>query len=283
VKCAVAVIITVEPHCNQSMILLPLSTGVQDSVSGHASLPTSSLSEHPATTDTKSKVARSKRERRRAATASVAGSQCSVSTSVKGADDLSNPVRDLVARIYEEELRKLMSVAEVKGNAIDARMYEREINRLSFLRDGSTVSQPSSQCSNGGLVEDKENINGVASASMEDIVTMEDDMPQDLSVGRQKGDSDVLTSETLVHADTDADDADRHALMVDGLSPLQRMQCIANSLPATTVTQSVAGGTSSRQLLPPITAEQLEACEEMNTDDVVAKVRNVCLLISGCE
>jgi len=79
----------------------------------------------------------------------------------------------------------------------------------------------------------------------------------------------------VVHAaDTgDDDELDSRVLAADGLSPLQRMQCIANSLPATTVTQSVPGAASSRQLLPPVTAEQMAACEDTNTDDVVAKVR----------
>jgi len=246
-----------------------------------------SSSKHPTATDTKSKVARSKRDRRRGAGASVTSpgasstsgvSQCPVSTSASTAEELTNPVRDLVARIYEEELRKLMSVAELKGNVIDARMYEREIKRLSFLRADSTVSNPSSQSLNSGLAEDKENINGVESTDLEDAVTPDDDMPQDLSVGRH---SDVLTPESVHHASTGSDDVDSHALASDGLSPLQRMQCIANSLPATTVTQSVAGAASSRQLLPPITAEQMAACEEMNTDDIVAKVRNICLFSSS--
>jgi len=193
--------------------------------------------------------------------------------STSAADDLSNPVRDLVARIYEEELRKLMSAAELKGNALDAGMYDREIQRLSVLRAGTAT-----QSSNGGLAEDKENIIGAASCNVEDVVARDDDMPQDLSVGRHKVDSDVLT---LVHASTGSDDADSPAPAADGLSPLQRMQCIANSLPATTLTQSVAGAASSRQLLPPITAEQMAACEEMNTDDIVAKVRNVCLFTGG--
>ena len=93
-----------------------------------------------------------------------------MSTSAGAAvDDLSNPVRDLVARIYEEELRKLMSVAELKGNALDAGMYDREIKRLSVLRAGSTAAQPLLQSSNGGLAEDKENISGAASADVEDM------------------------------------------------------------------------------------------------------------------
>jgi len=167
-----------------------------------------------------------------------------------------------------------MSVAELKGNVIDAKMYEREIKRLTLLRASSTVGESSSQSSSSGLAEDKENINGITSASVDDIAAPEDDMPQDLSVGRQRVESDLLTSESLIHDCTGLDDDDTQALAVDGLSPLQRMQCIANSLPATTVTQSVTGAASSRQLLPPITAEQLAACEEMNTDDVVAKVNN---------
>jgi len=209
-----------------------------------------------------------------------ASSLCSMSTSANSAaDDLSNPVRDLVARIYEEELRKLMSVAELKGNAIDARMYEREIKRLSFLRADGDVSKPPSQSSNGGLAEDKENINGAASTDAEDVVAPEDDVPQDLSVGRQKVVPDVLETESMLHPSAGSDDADSQALVIDGLSPLQRMQCIANSLPATTITQSVAGAASSRQLLPPITAEQMAACDEMNTDEVVAKVWK-CLLVN---
>lgn len=125
-------------------------------------------------------------------------------------------------------------------------------------------------------------VDGVGSTDLEDLATTDDDVPQDLSVSR--GVQKVVTPESIVQESvvetgTDADnDSERRALMADGLSPLQRMQCIANSLPATTVTQSVAGASSSgRQLLPSITAEQMAACEEMNTDDVVAKVRLVCL------
>jgi len=119
-------------------------------------------------------------------------------------------------------------------------------------------------------------VNGAASADLENIATTGDDMPQDLSVGRGQN---VVT---VVETGTDDDaDTDSRAVLADGLSPLQRMQCIANSLPATTVTQSVAGASSSnRQLLPAVTAEQMAACEEMNTDDIVTKVRQKCLLIS---
>jgi len=232
-------------------------------------LPTPSSTEHPPPTQTKSKVARSKRDNRRASVTST-GSHGSVSTSAGSADDLSNPVRDLVARIYEEELRKLMSAAELKGNEVDARTYEREIKRLSYMRAGGAVPKPSSKSLDSGLVEDKENVGGVAS----DTAPPDDDeMPQDLSVGRPRVTSDVPTVESL-HADTgSSDDVDSRALGIDGLSPLQRMQCIANSLPVTTITQSVAGTVSSRQLLPPISAEQMAACDEMNTDDIVAKVR----------
>ena len=139
-------------------------------------MPADTKSERPVAVDTKSKVARSRRDRRRAATgASVTSAACPVSTSSSAAsttaDDLTtrNPVRDLVARIYEEELRKLMSVAELKGNVIDAHMYEQEIKRLSFLRaDGGNVSMKLlPQPSNGGLTEDKENINGQSWARFE--------------------------------------------------------------------------------------------------------------------
>ena len=249
-------------------------------------MPTSSSPEHPAAADTKSKVSRPKRDRRRVAGGSVtsSGSQCTVSTSANSADDLSNPVRDLVARIYEEELRKLMSAAELNGNVIDARTYEREIKRLSYLRDGSTVPKPPCKSLDSGVAEDKENKeNGVPSATVDDTVPAED-MPEDLSVGRPKATGDVLACESLIHADTGLDDAVGCAMVNDGLSPLQRMQCIANSLPSTAVTQSVAGAASSRQGLPPITAEQMAACEEMDTDDIVAKVNSsmIALRILMC-
>jgi len=252
---------------------------VKDAISEVASLPTLTLSEHLPAAGTKSKVMRSKRDRRRATPVSVpsASPQCSVSTSATSstAINVSNPIRDLVARIYEEELRKLMSAAELKGNAGDAGMYDREIKRVSFLRAGN----PPSQSSNSIKAEDKESINGLTSANLEEIATVEDDMPQDLSVGRHKVSTDTVTFESVLHtSDTGSDDADSLSLAVDGLSPLQRMQCIANSLPATTVTQSVGGAASSRQLLPPISSEQLAACEEMNTDDVVAKVREMSVI-----
>ena len=242
-----------------------------------SSLAASSSDHSAAALDTKPK-ARSKRDRRRAPSASVSSSgssqssAVSTSTSAAAAEDLSNPVRDLVARIYEEELRKLMSVAEQKGNAVDARTYDCEIKRLLFLRtigDGPKRSPPHASDGAGVAAEDSENVNGV------DV----DDAPQDLSTGRQRGasseESSSLVTEAAAETGTEMIDSRvAGSAVVDGLSPLQRMQCIANSLPATTATQSTATAVPSRQLLAPISAEQMAACEEKNTDDVVAKVRH---------
>ena len=185
-------------------IHLTCSVGVQDSdAGGDVSQPSPSSSEHRAVPETKCKAThRPRRDRRRPAVTS-AGSQSSVSTAAACAgDDLANPVRDLVARIYEEELRKLMSAAQLKGNALDATMYDREIKRLSFLRAGGPLPKqsPSSPSTDGaGQADDKENVGGVASEGLEDAVTTEDDMPQDLSVGRQKVASEAPTPDSVVH------------------------------------------------------------------------------------
>jgi len=142
-------------------------------------LPTPSSTERPAPTQTKSRVARSKRDHRRAASASVTST--GPASTPATADDLSsNPVRDLIARIYEEELRKLMSSAEMKGNVVDAQTYEREISRLSCLRAAGTVMKPMSNSLDGGgsgcVVEDKENSGGVAALTAG--APEDDNMPQ---------------------------------------------------------------------------------------------------------
>jgi hypothetical protein len=278
-------------NCLQDMNSVDATSGVN--------LKSSAVS--PATnSDSRPVSSRSKRDRRRGATSDVVSSSVPVARSGRRSVALTttenvasittstttSPARDLVARIYEEELRKLVAAAELSGNTSDIAMYNRELARLAFTKTGggTTVNGvPPSAVSDMTVTEDKENCNSGRSSS----VTREDstslDGPQDLSMSRVVVGSENSESSARASADSpqngcQSSDDDKQAvnLVADGLSPLQRMQCIANSLPVAQSTgQAAFSGQSSKPQLPPITSEQLAACDDINTEELVGKVRHL--------
>jgi hypothetical protein len=243
-----------------------------------------------ATSDNRPASSRSKRDRRRGAASDAVSSSVAVARSgrrsvalttaenvASTATSTTSPARDLVARIYEEELRKLVAAAELSGNTSDIAMYNRELARLAFTKAGSAVmnGMPVSTASDLTVTEDKENCNSERSSSVmrEDSSSL--DGPQDLSMSRTVSCGDSSDSPQNGCQSSD-DDKQAVNLVADGLSPLQRMQCIANSLPVAQSTgQAAFSGQSSKPQLPPITSEQLAACDDINTEELVGKVEHI--------
>jgi CUT domain len=117
----------------------------------------------------------------------------------------SNP-RDIVARIYREELLKLAELAQASGNMAEYSMYERELERLSQrnaliasevnsdvfvttaapsrLKDGRHAHRVATRrvCKANGSV-------GKVSSDGLDLPQKDNDCPEDLSTGRASRDS----------------------------------------------------------------------------------------------
>jgi hypothetical protein len=216
----------------------------------------------------------------------------------RSTDTLSCPARDLVARIYHEELNKLMVAAQLRGNMADAAMYRQELLRLAFSRGGgdgsSGVVKPElfsrgvGDVSSGLVKPEPEKSDVVVTNKQENHAAGDSlgakisehstsDCPQDLSsVGGHRvsslGGGAVSQAGTSDAGCSDDEDERVRAVSGEGLSPLQQMQCIANSLPMVAASQTLVGATATRPVLPPVTNQQLEACEDLNTEELVAKV-----------
>jgi hypothetical protein len=195
------------------------------------------------------------------------------------------PARDLVARIYEEELRKLIAAAEQSGNTSDVAMYNRELARLAFTKAGSSISNGCSGVETDiAIAENKENCENRSGSAMEAEDSASFDVPQDLSMSRSvdgfKIDPEHCDSDSAPSGYASSEDEKLEVGASGLLSPLQRMQCIANSLPVTPSAGQTAAlsGPTSKPQLPPIATEQLASCEEINTDDLVAKVYTLSIL-----
>jgi len=245
-------------------------------------------------TDGRPTPTRSKRDRRRGATSSDAVTSSGVvarsgrrSAVLSTTDAIittttmtTSPARDLVARIYEEELRKLIAAAELNGNASDVAMYNRELARLAFSKAGGSSGNNISsgvESDEAAVAENKENCaGGKADILREDSLLV--DGPQDLSMSRNSIEQEercvMAVSESSPSSYPSSEDEKQVGnLGADGLSPLQRMQCIANSLPvAPSLNHAAFAGQPSRPQLPPISTELLATCDDINTDDLVSKV-----------
>lgn len=263
--------------------------------------------------------------------------------------------QEMVERIYCEELQKLASSAEKRGNMSEYVMYQQELSRLELKRQsdsrdlsisGAVSSSSAASYHSRRDSHDSQIVGGGSIFSSPRPVKIEpfdfsttnsncssvspglqaSDMPQDLSV-RSRDNSTASHRDTamsnlahdsiadgfgemLKHAgsafslvrprsDKDKDAglgkdlssaAYLSALALDGssaavsaMSPLERMQCIANSF----ILKNGGGlgglsgaGRFPRVVLPPISQEQLDAYVNINTDELVTKVKDRLSLYS---
>lgn len=217
--------------------------------------------------------------------------------------DSSNLTQEIVARIYRDELQKLAQAAERSGNLAEYEMYRQHLVRLAVSSSPLPPCKPQSR----RLEDNKENVADDLRIKQEPAERpasiesrMADDMPQDLRVHSGSGGGGGGNGGGGME---DGTDGMRHAgsafflvrprsnssqpesvvngviceggsngSNMEGMSPLQRMQSIANSLMA----KSQGTAQSPRPLravLPPITQEEFDHYSNINTDELVKQVK----------
>lgn len=204
--------------------------------------------------------------------------------------DGENLTQDIVARIYQEELMKLAAAAEASGNVDELNVYRRELERLSSASElRSKVKAVEKDISNDfhrpppikteRLSYDEGNEDEATSAAEEREVGCE--APQDLRVKKDpaiSGGASVLlrhsgSAFSLVRPRSTRQDSESPKYLstqtsASDISPLQQMQSIANSL----LTKSQR---PLRAVLPPITQDQINQYSNINTDELVRKVKEM--------
>lgn len=186
--------------------------------------------------------------------------------------------REIVARIYQEQLEKLAQVAEASGNVVELLTYRQELARLSQGWARRPVKPD-------GLKEDKENRDEAVERpkkfgndGMERLpeIKMDVDQPQDLSVN---GSSETLhpTQEAGAFPSVKVGFSTTPTVSPGSglLSPLQRMQSIANSLMLQSPSSSSQAPQPVRAVLPPISQEQFDLYANISTDELVKRVKDV--------
>ena len=213
----------------------------------------------------------------------------------KARTDGNHLTEDIVARIYREEVSKLADAAELNGNMAECMRYRRilsqEQSRLhkSEGPDTSVGYQhrpPPCYIQNGdygGVIKTEE------CRSVKCEVDDNANVPQDLSMssGSETGGGARLATSafTMVRGDrlsgtpSDPDQpllAATPPLPPEGLSPLQRMQSIANSLMAKLPPGGIMPAHQQRPLkaiLPQIRQELFDRYLHIDTDKLVQRVK----------
>ena len=215
--------------------------------------------------------------------------------------------QDMVARIYRQELEKLKKAADSAGNLAASSMYAQELERLSqqshmhkHMQDLAILEQ-----------ECQQQLNGVA-VKAEPPDSTSDDMasqtygvgPIDLSSkphssstpsssssptegvagsgeGRHAGSAFFLVRPRVnghdsggesPHTPTPGTPLGGASGLPESLSPLQRMQNIANSL-TSRPHLGMPSNKPLRSVLPPITQEEFDRYSNINTEELVKKVK----------
>lgn len=204
--------------------------------------------------------------------------------------------QEMVARIYQEELAKLARAAEKSGNMAEYSLYQQELARLSLQASSSTLTKEEENKENKKkdskrerspvpLKVKREPSEEGSSDEKEKSVTP-DMWKNNL---RQFSEESFLDQEASRHAGSAfflvRPRSNSHPAFPDtpppfpimggesmSMSPLQRMQSIANSL--MTRPQSQNSQRPLRAVLPPITQEQFDRYSNINTDDLVKKVKD---------
>lgn len=205
--------------------------------------------------------------------------------------DGENLTQDIVARIYQEELMKLAAAAEASGNVDELNVYRRELERLSSaaeLRSKVKGIADRKDCESNDfhrppikteqLSYDEGNEDETTSTEEHDIVSA-CEIPQDLRVKKDPaGGGQVLlrhsgSAFSLVRPRSTRQESESPKYLssqtsASDISPLQQMQSIANSL----LTKSQR---PLRAILPPITQDQINKYSNINTDELVRKVKEM--------
>uniref|UniRef100_A0A0L8GBD4 CUT domain-containing protein n=1 Tax=Octopus bimaculoides TaxID=37653 RepID=A0A0L8GBD4_OCTBM len=192
--------------------------------------------------------------------------------------------KEMVTRIYREELTKLAQAAESAGNVAASTMYQQELARIA-----QNIHRNTPQSQESFHQQDKVNIKTEPPDSSSEENASQTNGPIDLSKPhsapqtptteaafadstRHSGSAFCLVRPRLNGQDSYEPSRFSSYLPSDCLSPLQRMQNIANSL----TTRSHIGTPSTKPLkavLPPITQEQFDKYSNIDTDILVKQVK----------
>ncbi|XP_062592211.1 homeobox protein cut-like 1 isoform X3 [Saccostrea cucullata] len=198
--------------------------------------------------------------------------------------------KEMVERIYRQELMKLAQAAESAGNIAAVTMYQQELARLAQNAQKGDTEPGEIRRSRGSPGEHQE-----VSIKLEPCDVSADDThgPIDLSKNSTSSAPTTPTSNSSIKSPTESSHRPGSAFMpfrqkMNGhesnlenhvpfgqqsecISPLQRMQNIANSLMSRP--HLVSSAKPLKAVLPPITQDQFDKYSNMNTDDLVKQVK----------
>ncbi|XP_011422371.1 homeobox protein cut-like 1 isoform X4 [Magallana gigas] len=200
--------------------------------------------------------------------------------------DSQGSAKEMVERIYRQELMKLAQAAESAGNIAAVTMYQQELARLAQNAQKGDTEPGEIRRSHGSPEH--------VSIKMEPKESADDaNGPIDLSKNSSSSAPTTPTSNSSLKSPTESSNHPGSAFMpfrqkMNGhesnmenhipfgqqsecISPLQRMQNIANSLMSRP--HLVSSAKPLKAVLPPITQEQFDKYSNINTDDLVKQVK----------
>lgn len=208
--------------------------------------------------------------------------------------------QDMVTRIYRQELEKLKQAADSAGNMNASNMYQQELDRLAqqlhykHLHDGAAVDrlshngisikcEPPDSTSDDtasqtmcGPIDLSSKPHSTSTHSSSSSPT--EGMPSD---SRHAGSAFFLVRPRVNGHDSGGESPQTPTSgtpvgsgggLPESLSPLQRMQNIANSL-TSRPHLGMPSNKPLRSVLPPITQEEFDRYSNINTEDLVKKVK----------
>ena len=182
-------------------------------------------------------------------------------------------------------LSATISKLEKQRESTDQSSLQKYIKPEPFDFSGNSNSSTFSTCSNNDMPQDlsiksRDGARKDSFASDSESCSNGDSMKHAgsaFSLVRPRPEKDACRSNSL-----DATSASFPSLPMDvSMSPLERMQCIANSFMLKNCGVSLTGSTRfPRTVLPPISQEQLDTYVNINTDELVTKVKDKLSLYS---
>ncbi|KAK3082711.1 hypothetical protein FSP39_003291 [Pinctada imbricata] len=208
--------------------------------------------------------------------------------------DSQGSAKEMVERIYKQELMKLAQAAESAGNIAASTMYQQELARLAQNVQREVFTEPGEIRRPRNSPEDMRIKTEPRDSSYDDTM-MQSNGPIDLSKHSSSSTPSTPTSppesdQSPSHHQASAffqvkPKMNGHTTPVESkafvpqfgqqtecVSPLQRMQNIANSLMARPH-MAVSNAKPLKAVLPPITQDQFDKYGNMNTDDLVKKIK----------
>ncbi|XP_022344162.1 homeobox protein cut-like 1 isoform X3 [Crassostrea virginica] len=200
--------------------------------------------------------------------------------------DSQGSAKEMVERIYRQELMKLAQAAESAGNIAAVTMYQQELARMAHNAQKGEAEPGEIRRSHGS--PDQVRVKMEPKDSADDA-----NGPIDLSKNSSSSTPTTPTSNSSIKSPTESSNHPGSAFMpfrqkMNGhesnmenpipfgqqsecISPLQRMQNIANSLMSRP--HLVSSAKPLKAVLPPITQEQFDKYSNINTDDLVKQVK----------